>query len=72
MSGVGEGVAVVFHWQRVLQAVNKQKHNPTRRPRLTLRDKPFAQLVVSVQELTEARREYAGKSPEERRAAGEE
>ncbi len=49
--------------------MSKQKHNPSRRPSLTLRVKPFAQLVVSVQELTDARREYACKTPEERRAA---
>ena len=48
--------------------MSKQKHNPTRRPRLMLRDRPFAQLVVSVQELMEVRREYAGRSPEERRS----
>ena len=49
--------------------MSKQKHNSTRRPRVTLRDMPFAQLVVSVHELAEARREYACKAPEERRAA---
>lgn len=49
--------------------MSKPKQNPTRHPRQTLRDKPFAQLVVSAQELAETRREYADKSPEERRAA---
>lgn len=49
--------------------MSKQKHHPTPRPRPLLRDMPFAQLVVSVPELAEARREHAGNSTEERRAA---
>jgi tetratricopeptide (TPR) repeat protein len=44
---------------------------PQRPDRLTLRDLPFAQLVRNHPSLMEARRHYAGKSPEERRAAAE-
>lgn len=44
----------------------------TQSPRgLMLRDMPFEQLVAVVPELAEARREYAGKTAEERRAAAE-
>lgn len=39
--------------------------------RPALRAMPFEQLVAAVPELADARREYAGKSPKERRAAAE-
>jgi tetratricopeptide (TPR) repeat protein len=51
--------------------MSKRKHQQTNAPRRTLRDMPFKQLVASLPELREARREYASKSPKKRRAAAQ-
>ncbi|MFH0880447.1 MAG: hypothetical protein V2A34_12095 [Lentisphaerota bacterium] len=52
-------------------AKNKMKNAGPSHPRPTLREMPFAQLAAAVPELADARRKYASKSPEDRRAAAE-
>ncbi|MFH0909803.1 MAG: tetratricopeptide repeat protein [bacterium] len=47
------------------------KRTTHRLPRQTLRNIPFSELVARVPDLSAARREYAGKSPENRRVAAQ-